>query len=395
MKAKTVSIILLLNLSLLGVHGCRDKYEETERIIEVQQPSRPAVFELNIALAAGAEGMASGVDYESVKKDELRIIMINENTEAVEYNAVPAPTDIEGPDKNGKYEYVYKVKNLPFTAGTKRIYALGNVEALVGGHIEGLAADELVDYLNRLELPGAISSLSGGYIPMSSRAYRVELEAPSEDNPAPAHRVDIVMAYAAVKFDFTFVNNLDEDIRIAGWGINQVSARSYLIPHIESEEEWQKLIELGGRTFPENRPEDPWVTGYKVPADAGLYDYVYSYPKPWMLESDKNSNKKEENIFYYLHESKYMPEIPDKQEYRLSLRILTREMADNANPIILGPVKFPNLESLVRGTHVKVTATINHLPEAGDNSLDVRVRTWIQDDEPVEGGWEEVTGYGL
>lgn len=51
--------------------------------------------------------------------------------------------------------------------------------------------------------------------------------------------------------------------------------------------------------------------------------------------------------------------------------------------------KFPNLKSLVRGTHVVVNVTVTKLPDAGENGLDVRVKTWI-DDPVVDGDWEEV-----
>ncbi len=41
-----------------------------------------------------------------------------------------------------------------------------------------------------------------------------------------------------------------------------------------------------------------------------------------------------------------------------------------------------------------IKARIRQWPEPGDNSLDVRVTTWI-DDKPVDGGWEEVTPGGI
>ena len=70
----------------------------------------------------------------------------------------------------------------------------------------------------------------------------------------------------------------------------------------------------------------------------------------------------------------------------------TEEGADQ-NPVSVS-AKLPNLESLVRGTHVVIKARVRQWPEPGDNSLDVRVTTWI-DDKPVDGGWEEVTPGGI
>ena len=81
------------------------------------------------------------------------------------------------------------------------------------------------------------------------------------------------------------------------------------------------------------------------------------------------------------------------QEYYLTLKIRKTEEGADQNPVSVS-AKLPNLESLVRGTHVVIKARVRQWPEPGDNSLDVRVATWI-DDKPVDGGWEEVTPGGI
>jgi len=37
-----------------------------------------------------------------------------------------------------------------------------------------------------------------------------------------------------------------------------------------------------------------------------------------------------------------------------------------------------------------VQARLKNMPDKGDNTLEVRVKTWIND-EPVNGSWEEIT----
>ena len=92
--------------------------------------------------------------------------------------------------------------------------------------------------------------------------------------------------------------------------------------------------------------------GYEVPEASGLHTYSHVYETPIGIkygegqEADKNT--------YYLHETKFLDNVKseDKQEYYLTLKI-RRTGADTTS--VLLSAKLPNLESLVRGTHVELS----------------------------------------
>lgn len=417
--------LLLMPLLLVPMlTGCTDSGDDAYQPL----PSRPVELELTIALTTRGGDEKEVPDCEKVQMDQLRIIMINEEagadgTQAVEYNGIPS--DIKGPfsgtgdsgdGTTQQFKEIYKVKIQATTAGKKRFYALANAENLLTNDIkQGKDGAALIKQLEELtfseKLKVTPSSSEGEYIPMSSLAYYGNVFIPTLEKTTPGegdNKVTIVMAYAAVKFSFKFVNDIQattdrQDLTIVGWTFRPLATKSYLLPHMDSDS-WQKLIELGGQTFGNSEAsKDEWVTDYEIPQkpneegddspNEGQTDYIYTYETPLILPygSDKAIDEEDRDIFYYLHESKSELEeedAPDIQAYYLTLRIRDQN-TQNDKFLICGPKHLPNLQSLVRGTHVRITATIKALPDKGDNSLDVRVKTWIRDQE-VEGGWEEV-----
>lgn len=418
--------LLLMPLLLVPMlTGCTDSGDDAYQPL----PSRPVELELTIALTTRGGDEKEVPDCEKVQKDQLRIIMINEEAGAdgtttlgaVEYNGIPS--NIQGPfegptntDGIQQFKKIYKVKIQATTAGKKRFYALANAENLLTNDIkQGKDGAALIKQLEELtfseKLKVTPSSSEGEYIPMSSPAYYGNVFIPTLEKTTSEegdNKVTIVMAYAAVKFSFKFVNDIQattdrQDLTIVGWTFRPLATKSYLLPHMDSDS-WQKLIELGGQTFGNSEAsKDEWVTDYEIPQklneegddspNEGQTDYIYTYETPLILPygSDKAIDEEAQGIFYYLHESKSELEEEDAQSiqaYYLTLRIRDKNTQGDKF-LICGPKHLPNLQSLVRGTHVRITATIKALPDKGDNSLDVRVKTWIRDQE-VEGGWEEV-----
>lgn len=414
--------LLLMPLLLVPMlTGCTDSGDDAYQPL----PSRPAELELTIALTTRG-GDEKVPDCEKVQKDQLRIIMINEEAgtdgiQAVEYNGIPS--NIQGPfsgtgdsgdGTTQQFKKIYKVKIQATTAGKKRFYALANAEKLLTGEIkQGKNGAVLIKQLEELtfsDLQVTPSSSEGEYIPMSSPAYYGNVFIPTLEKTTPEegdNKVTIVMAYAAVKFSFKFVNDIQAEadwqaLTIVGWTFRPLATKSYLLPHM-TPDAWKKLIALGGKTFENSEAsKDNWVTDYEIPQkpneegkedepNEGQTDYIYTYPSSFILPYGSAIDEEDQGIFYYLHESKSELEEEDAsgiQAYYLTLRIRDRN-TQNDKFLICGPKHLPNLQSLVRGTHVRITATIKALPDKGDNSLDVRVKTWIRDQE-VEGGWEEV-----
>lgn len=416
--------LLLMPLLLVPMlTGCTDSGDDA------YQPllSRPVELELTIALTTRGGDEKEVPDCEKVRKNQLRIIMINEEagadgTQAVEYNGIPS--DIKGPfsgtgdsgdGTTQQFKEIYKVKIQATTAGKKRFYALANAEELLTAKIkqekDGAALIKQLEELTFSDLQVTPSSSEGEYIPMSSPAYYGNVFIPTLEKTTPEegdNKATIVMAYAAVKFSFKFVNEIEKeeerDIQIVGWTLRPLATKSYLLPHMTTDEAWEQLIALGGKTFGSSEAsQGEWVTDYEIPQkpneegddspNEGQTDYIYTYETPLILPYGSNNaiDEEDQGIFYYLHESKSELEEEDAQgiqAYYLTLRIRDRN-TQNDKFLICGPKHLPNLQSLVRGTHVRITATIKALPDKGDNSLDVRVKTWIRDQE-VEGGWEEV-----
>ena len=378
MKEKIIHIAVC-SLLLFGLSGCsRGSGDESLAL----QSSDPVLLELDIALPTRTD--ESGIP-EREKVKELRLIMIDAKSGKVEYNKLfenPTPSI----SKSDQYRYSYSVK-IESTAGTKFLYALANAESLIGNVVTETLGAELMEGLEKFELTGEIDSLNAnGLIPIVSRRYEVQLGAQSSKGRAVSmQRVEIVMAYTATKFDFTFINALssNEDVNIVGWQIDKVAKKSYLVPHMDVDA-WNMLINLGGTV-----DDDDWVTDYTVPRNTEYGGYSQTYPQPLLLNYGET---KEDLTTYCLHESRYFGEFGSAtdQEYFFTLRIKPKGWDENNPPIILSGGKFPNLKSLVRGTHVVVQARLKNMPDKGDNALEVRVKTWIND-EPVNGSWEEIT----
>lgn len=375
---ETIIHIALFSVLLLGLCGCSKECTECS---DTPQPSVPARFELNITLPTRAGSENDIPERERVK--ELRLIMIDDKTGNVDFNDL---LDIIKPtiSTDGKYRYSFHYE-IETTRGTKTLYALANAENLVNDIVSKTFGKELITALEAIEMNGDFSRIrTDGAIPIISRAYKIT---PSVDSGID-NKVDIVMAYAATKFEFTFDNQFTtgENIRIVGWEISQVAQCSYLVPHI-TDEGWKGLIDLGGTTDRED-----WITDYDVPENPKYAGYRFTYQEQLPL---LYGEEKQDPRIYYLHESKYIPSLKyeHEQEYYFTLRILLEGATETAQPIILrgkDDGKLPNLKSLIRGTHVKVNVTLKNMPEPGDNSLEVRVQSWILDD-PIDGSWEEVT----
>lgn len=391
---ETIIHTALSCMLLLGICGCSKDCTECQ---DAPQPPAPALLDLNITLPTRADESAIP-ERELVK--ELRLILIDKSSDKVEYNnALDLQSLSPSVDDDSKFRYSYHIR-LESTVGTKCIYALANAEELIEDIVSEENGKTLMENLDKIELPEDIYALDNkSNIPIVSRRYEVELGGQSSTGQAiTEQKTEIVMAYAATKWEFTFENkfgdpkdsgdngngvadgtdNTNKDVDIIGWQISSVAKKSYLVPHMD-EQAWKELIDLGGMT-----DSDDWVTDYDLPSNTAheVYDLDYSEKKPLNYHATFT-----DQTTYYIHESRNIT--TTEQEYLLSLKIRLKSWSETDPPMILTG-KLPNLESLVRGTHVQVHVTLRNMPESGDNTLEVRVKTWIND-EPVNGTWEEVT----
>lgn len=384
--------LVISALLLSGVYGCKDSEEE---ILSVEKPTpMPAVLELDITLSAPAEG-SDVPDREQIK--ELRLIMVDKETDKVDFNEKLDVSRLN--QHSGTIRYTYKLEELKTTTGTKVLYALANAEALIADIVHTNSGVVIIDSLRDRKIGKGFFDNPQNAIPIISKPYELELKGEGSGqlvNGVYTFRKDIKMqmVYAAVKFDFTFV--LDEslvaqnkEIDILKWDVSAVAKESYLVPHMENDA-WKKLVQLAGLENPGGTGDDSqWVTDYTIPEGIlpGAYEKKY---EPGIHHLSATQPESVDGATYYMHESKSLWNptegsitIPNEQRYSLTVGI--KERGDE----ILLSKEFPNLKSLVRGTHVKVRAIIKEIPGSGDNSLEVRVKTW-EEKPPVDGDWEEM-----
>lgn len=345
---------------------------------------------------------------EREKIDYLRIIVVDKETNIVDYNRLHSfpyrdgSTYTIGLDKGGK----------------KYLYLLANTKDLgLDIRSEGDTwNDEVDDYV--------ITSLPEGRLPFTSR-YEVEVAEEEEEDTAggettegdipadgdgttggdtPADVVPEIpedytcyIAVAAVKFSFTFTNGTKDNIEVSDFKISSIADCSYLFPHLfPHNEEWDEWVEnVTGDG------EKKYFTNYEIPSKAK--HVVFPVPIP----SSGNEGESEagtgtstssftvlaeegNNTYtipdFYCHESKYLP-YPDvtEQHYTIHFSIdgksYDAEIKDNTGA----------LKSLIRSTHVIVNIEINKLAGSDDHQIVVwgKITDWTTD-TAIEGGLEEL-----
>lgn len=360
---------------------------------------------LTIHTAVPGAGTRADDIPEREKIDDLRIIVVDKETNIVDYNRLhrfpyrDGSTYTIGLDKGGK----------------KLLYLLANTEEL-GLDIPSEGDtwnDEVDDY--------DITSLPEGRLPFTSK-YEVEVAEEEEedtdgdettdgDTPAdgdgtteggtPADVVPEIpedytcyIAIAAVKFSFTFTNGTENEIEVSDFKISSIADRSYLFPHNEDWDEWVENVTGDGAK--------KYFTNYKIPSDAEPDAEHDVFPVP--IPSSGNEGESEagtgtstssftvlaeegNNTYtipdFYCHESKHILPFPDAkdQQYFIQFTIGGKEYV----------AEIQGLKSLIRSTHVIVNIKINKLSEDVTHEIVVwgKITDW-KDLDPVEGGLEEV-----
>lgn len=395
---KKIVKILILCLSCIGacwlLPACSSAIEEPESGGGVD--GYPASLTFHIAVPGA--GTRAGDIPEREKIDQLRIIVVDKETNKVDYNRLHSfpyrdgSTYTIGLDKGGK----------------KLLYLLANTEKL-GLDIpsKGENWDNVVDYF-------VLNSLPDGRLPFTSK-YEVEVAEEEEedtsgdenkdgDTPADGDGTtggdtpeDVVpeipedytcyIAIAAVKFSITFNNKTEDDIKVSDFKISSIADRSYLLPHNEEWNDWVENVTGDGEKY---------FTNYEIPS--GAEHNVFSVPIP-SSENDGGTETStssftvptgDNNTYpipdFYCHESKHLP-FPDvkDQHYTIHFSIggksYDAEIENNTE----------SLKSLIRSTHVIVNININKLSEDGTHEIVVwgKITDWTTD-TAIEGGLEEL-----
>lgn len=322
---------------------------------------------------------------EREKIERLRIIVVDEETNKVDYNRLN-----NFPNRDGSTYTIGLDKG-----GKKLLYLLANTEDL------GLVIPSEGDTWNDEVDKHVINLLPEGRLPFTSK-YEVEVAKEEEEDTAGGETTDgdtpadsdgttggdtpedvvpeipedytCYIAVAAVKFSFTFTNGTKDNIEVSDFKISSIADRSYLLPR---NTEWDKWVEnVTGDD------EKKYFTKYEIPFDAE-HD-VFSVPIP---SSSFTVPTGENNTYtipdFYCHESKHILPFPDETDQKYFIQFKIGEIEYSA--------EIQGLKSLIRSTHVIVNINIKKLSEDETHDIVVwgKIIGW-KDLEPVEGGLEEV-----
>lgn len=340
---------------------------------------------------------------EREKIDRLRIIVVDEETNIVDYNRLHS-----FPNRDGSTYTIGLDKG-----GKKLLYLLANTEYL------GLVIPSEGNTWNDAVDKHVINLLPEGRLPFTSK-YEVEVAEEEEENtsgdenkdgdtPAdgdgttegdtPADVVPEIpedytcyIAVAAVKFSFTFTNNTGQEITVSDFKISSIADCSYLLPHNKKWDEWVENVTGDGAK--------EYFTDYEIPSKTEHKEYIV----PILSSGNEGESEAgtgtstssftvptgDNNTYpipdFYCHESKYLP-YPDvtEQHYTIHFSIdgksYDAEIKDNTGA----------LKSLIRSTHVIVNIEINKLAGSDDRQIVVwgKITDWATD-TPIEGGLEEL-----
>lgn len=329
---------------------------------------------------------------EREKIERLRIIVVDEETNKVDYNRLN-----NFPNRDGSTYTIGLDKG-----GKKLLYLLANTEDL------GLVIPSEGDTWNDEVDKHVINLLPEDRLPFTSR-YEVEVAEEEEENTSgdenkdgdtPADVVPEIpedytcyIAIAAVKFSFTFTNNTEQEIIVSDFKISSIADCSYLLPRNDDWDKWVENVTGDGAK--------EYFTNYEIPSDAKHNVFTVPIPSSGNEGESEAGTETSPSSFtvlaeegnntytipdFYCHESKYLP-YPDVTEQHYTIHFsIDGKSYDAEIKDITGALK-----SLIRSTHVIVNIEINKLAGSDVRQIVVwgKITDWTTD-TAIEGGLEEL-----
>lgn len=304
--------------------------------------------------------------------DKLRIIVVDKTTNNVEYNSL-----LNFPNRDGSSYNIEVTKN-----GTKLVYFLANTESLTN-----LSLPRKGQTWNGTEVDGyVLHSLPENRLPFTSK---YEIEVNEEDVAATCY-----IAIASIKFSLDFTNNTEKEIEVQSLKISSIADRSYLLPHLDSKEDWDKWIESV------TSDDKEYITAYSIPTDTQHQEFEVKAEDTTTgtddgdgTTDDDSGNTSDGSSFtvetgktytfdsFYCHESKFILQGETEQHYSIQFEI--------GDKTYYGEID--DLKSLIRSTHVTIHININKLDTNPGNIIIWGTITPWTPYEPIEGELEEVT----
>lgn len=261
------------------------------------------------------------------------------------------------------------------------MYFLANTESLTNLSLprkgQTWNGTEVDDYV--------LHSLPENRLPFTSK---YEIEVNEEDVAATCY-----IAIASIKFSLDFTNNTKKEIEVKSLKISSIADRSYLLPHLDSKEDWDKWIESV------TSDDKEYITAYSIPTDTQHQEFEVKANKTATETDDGNGtddatgNTSDGSSFivetgktytfdsFYCHESKFILQGETEQHYSIQFEI--------GDKTYYGEID--GLKSLIRSTHVTIHININKLDTNPGNIIIWGTITPWTPYEPIEGELEEVT----
>lgn len=336
---------------------------------------------VNLTLHVGVPGVETKAEDatnvpDQEKIEQLRIIVVDKETNEVEYNQFCLFSRPES-----SYDISVK-KN-----GTKLVYLLGNTENVLSdlGSITTWNANQVDDKTYD------VSDINVDPLPFTSK---YEIEVKEEDVSKECY-----IAIAAVKFSFEFENAMaeskegDDDgnngnddnnntLTVSSVKISRLATESYLLPHPANK--WEDWIQA----FEEDK--NAIIKEYEVPSTTADGTELHQ-DMTLTLDEKSASNIAPGSTYivptFYANESKYDNLFPDDtgQHYMLEL-VLNGQTYYKS----IANEDGDELTSLFRSTHVKIKVIVKDIKvEEGDVEIWARKVPW-EEGNTVVGGLEPV-----
>lgn len=397
---KKIVKILILCLSCIGacwlLPACSSAIEEPES--GGGGDGSTVTLTIQAAVPDGTRADDSEVP-EREKIDKLRIIVVDQTTHKVEHNQLHGFSYPED-------EYKIEVEK----NSTKDVYFLANAEDWCSnfpkvGEIynpdedesEGDESDDDIIVAKTTTMPSLFNQEITDLPDKLPYTSKYEIKVEDKNVTATCY-----IAIAAVKFSLDFTNKTGNKMTVQSLKILRIADRSYLLPHLNSNEDWDEWIT--SVTSNDNDPK-PYITAYSIPKETQHNEFEVKVEDTTAGTDDGNdtedgddTNDNIGNISdgssfnvanngtykfapFYCHESKFILQGETKQYYSIQFEINDKRYYE----VIEG------LESLIRSTHVIIHININKLDDKPGNIVVWGTITPWTEDSAVEGGLEEVT----
>ena len=391
--------ILLAAIAFAGLSGCiYDHYPEgDEPVVGNTDDKAPVTLLLRVGTAAPTRATAP----DSELMHSLRIVLVDANTDVVEYNVLIDDESNGNIFGSGIGELDYsRFRVLQTQPGPKKIFFIANEHCTKA--VNGNPAVTLTQVLDsRLSGQTGFQQVveSAYFTPdfgsgiVLSSCYEFEIGEGDVDPQTRRVEKEFWLVHAATKFEFVFDNHRHNAITVDQLTVSSAAADMYLMANLADSE---KTKRINGNNFywidwlrqvcddteaNPDLPENPdvneqygWISDYYLPSDdhaeADIKSLVGRSGDYWRIEPGASLALPA----VYLPESKYTPD-GGEQKYAFSVTLTDTGAAEMPQKVFPDN-ELVNLKALFRNTNVRVTVLVDSVEEETVIDLQIGVCPW-------------------